>query len=80
MPQGCIGGGLWQVRHMGRRSRVVAYQMEMLSRRCGDTERLLHKPIRLVSIPIWSLAVHVLVIITSFSTVWGLASRALRCR
>ena len=73
--KGRIGRGLWELRRIWIWSRVVADQMEMLASRGGDAERLLHQPVRLVSVPVRSITIHLLILVASSSTaVRGLAS------
>ena len=73
MAKRAIGGRLLQRNRIG--ARVVADEMQMLSTRGGDAERLLHQTIRLVTIAVWPLALRV----SGGRPVWRLAARSLGC-
>jgi hypothetical protein len=73
MAQLGIRRGLWQLGRVGMGPRVVGDEVEMLARRGGDAERLLHQAVLLVAVPIWAVAIHLLVLVAAPPAVRRLA-------
>lgn len=69
-----VGSWLLQICRRRMRSRVVTDQVQMLTSRGGDAERLLHQAIRLISIPIWALIRSVASILIATPAFWSFAS------
>jgi hypothetical protein len=65
-----IVGGLGEIGLAMLRSRVVGDEVEVLARRRGDAERLLHEAVCLVAVAL--RLVVVVVLVASPTRLWGL--------